>query len=462
MKKFFKNLAAKMFKRPQTQAAHPAEPAKKARQEITAAKELPEGEEEEEADEDEGFHGLGIAHKLLDALDSHEFTVPTPIQYQAIPAAIEGKDVVGIAQTGTGKTIAFALPMVQRLAAGKGKGLILVPVRELAIQVNDVFKQFAPMLGINSVVLIGGEDISRQIRELKRGPRIIVATPGRMLDHIGQGTVKVNDVSILVLDEADRMFDMGFAPQITRIIQHLPKQRQTMLFSATMPEEIMRLAAKHMKDPFRVEATKPGTPAENVAHELYIVHKSIKPALLGKVLEKYGGSVLLFVRMRHDAARVAEALQRMHHNAAEIHSDRSLNQRKEALEGFKSGKYRILVATDIAARGIDVMGIELVINYDLPDEHENYVHRIGRTGRAGMTGRAITFATPAQGTDVKAIEALIRMKLPIITHPDITPGSFSEGAELYEKNQEALRGPGGKNLRTSFRMGRRKLPNKRY
>lgn len=423
----------------------------------------PATEETDETEEKEsGFYGLGIAPKLLDILDRLKFTVPTPIQYQAIELATAGKDVVGIAQTGTGKTIAFAIPMIQQLAPGKGKGLILVPTRELAIQVNEVFKQFSPILNVHSAVLIGGENIEPQIRELRRGPRIIVATPGRLLDHIGQKTVKVGDVSILVLDEADRMFDMGFAPQIFRIIAHLPKNRQTMLFSATMPDEIMKLASRYMKEPVRIEATRSGTPAEKVEHELYIVHKTVKPALLGKILDKYWGSVLLFVRTRHDAARVAQTLKRMHYNAAEIHSDRSLNQRKEALEGFKAGKYRILVATDIAARGIDVMGIELVVNYDLPDEYENYVHRIGRTGRAGHTGRAISFATPAQGSDVKAIENIIRMKLPVAAHPDIAPEKFSDIAELYEKNQQALRGPGGKNLPTSFRMGRRKLPNKRY
>jgi ATP-dependent RNA helicase RhlE len=409
-----------------------------------------------------GFYGLGIAPRLLSVLDKMKFEVPTPIQHQAIPPATEGKDLVGIAQTGTGKTIAFAIPMIQQLSSKPGKGLVLVPTRELALQVSEVFRQFAPMMGITGCVLIGGEAISRQLQDLKSRPRVIIATPGRLQDHLNHGTLALGDVRILVLDEADRMFDMGFAPQIFRVIQHLPKDRQTMLFSATMPDEIMKLAAKHMKLPLRVEVARAGTAAESVVHELYIVSRSSKPALLGKLLDKYWGSVLLFVRTRHDAARVTQALRHMHHNAAEIHSDRSLNQRKEALEGFKAGKYRILVATDIAARGIDVTGIELVINYDLPDEYDNYVHRIGRTGRAGKSGRAISFATPAQGGDVKAIESLVRIKLPISTHPDIFPEKFSDIAELYEKNQEALRGPGGKNLPTSFRMGRRKLPNKKY
>jgi ATP-dependent RNA helicase RhlE len=415
-----------------------------------------------ERTEESGFSGLGIAPKLLDVLDRLHFTAPTPIQAQAIPSATEGKDVVGIAQTGTGKTIAFAIPIIQQLAAKRGKGLVLLPTRELALQVHEVMQQFAPRMGMNSVVLIGGENIERQIRDLRRTPRILIATPGRLLDHMGQGTVKVNDVCILVLDEADRMFDMGFAPQINRIIQAIPKERQTMLFSATMPDEIMKLAAKNMKMPVRVEVARAGTAAANVEHELYIVSRSVKPAMLGKILDKYWGSVLLFVRTRHDAARVAEMLKRIHHSVAEIHSDRSLNQRKEALEGFKTGKYRILVATDIAARGIDVAGIELVINYDLPDEYDNYVHRIGRTGRAGHSGRAISLATPGQGGDVRAIEDLARIKIPIATHPDIAPEQFNDAAELFEKNQEALKGKGGKNLLTSFRMGRRKIPNKKY
>ncbi|HOW90152.1 MAG TPA: DEAD/DEAH box helicase [Elusimicrobiales bacterium] len=415
-----------------------------------------------EKDGESGFYGLGIAPKLLDALDKLHFVTPTPIQAQAIPAATEGKDVVGIAQTGTGKTLAFAIPMIQQLAAKSGKGLVLLPTRELAIQVEQVMRQFAPQMGMNSVFLIGGDSMDRQIRDLRRNPRILIATPGRLLDHMGQGTVKVNDVRILVLDEADRMFDMGFAPQINRVIQALPKERQTMLFSATMPEDIMKLASRHMKLPVRVEIARPGTAASNVEHELYIVGKTMKPAMLGKILEKYWGSVLLFVRTRHDAARVTEMVRRMHHSVAEIHSDRSLNQRKEALEGFKAGKYRILVATDIAARGIDVAGIELVINYDLPDEYDNYVHRIGRTGRAGHSGRAISLATPGQGGDIRAIEELARIKINISTHPDIVPEQFSAAAELFEKNQEALKGKGGKNLLTSFKMGRKKLPSKRY
>ncbi len=371
-----------------------------------------------------GFYGLGIAPKLLAALDALKFTVPTPIQARAIPAAAEGKDMVGIAQTGTGKTIAFAIPMIQQLAARDGKGLVLVPTRELAMQVAEVVRLFAPLMGMNAAIIIGGESSGRQVQELRKNPRIIIATPGRLIDHINQRNVNLGGVRVLVLDEADRMFDMGFAPQIKKIIAALPRDRQTMLFSATMPDAIMKLASAHMKLPVRIEVARSGTVVDKVEQELFIVDRGDKSALLAKLLDKYWGSVLLFVRTKHSAKKIARAIREMPHNAAEIHSNRSLAQRREALEGFKSGKYRVLVATDIAARGIDVTGIELVINYDLPDEEENYVHRIGRTGRAGQPGRAITFASPDQRKDVRSIERLIRMPLLVSTFPDISAAEF--------------------------------------
>jgi len=372
-----------------------------------------------------GFYGLGIAPKLLEALDKLKFTVPTPIQHKAIPIAAEGKDMVGIAQTGTGKTIAFAIPMIQRLAAAEGKALILVPTRELALQVAEVVKQFAPLMGMQTVVIIGGESAGRQRQELLRRPRIIIATPGRMIDHIAQRNVAMSDVRVLILDEADRMFDMGFAPQINKIIATLPKDRQTMLFSATMPDEIMKLAAAHMKLPTRIEVARSGTVADKVDQELFIVSRGDK------------------LRTKHNARKIAKELRGMKHSAAEIHSNRSLAQRREALEGFKAGRYRILVATDIAARGIDVTGIELVINYDLPDEDENYIHRIGRTGRAGQPGRAITFAAPDQGRDVRNIERLMRMPLPVSVHPDIMPASFGfSGGGQHQPGEKRRPGAG--------------------
>jgi ATP-dependent RNA helicase RhlE len=263
-----------------------------------------------------------------------------------------------------------------------------------------------------------------QIQNLRRQPRLIIATPGRLIDHLGQSTLRLDDVKILVLDEADRMLDMGFAPQIERIFKYLNRDRQTMLFSATIPEKIVKIASSHMKLPVSVEIARSGTAAKGIIQELYIVKKEDKSALLLKLLEQYRGTVLLFSRTKRGASRITRGLRSMGHNAAEIHSDRSLLQRQEALQGFKSGKYRILVATDIAARGIDVKGIELVINYDLPDDAENYIHRIGRTGRAEHEGRAISLATPDQRGEVRDIEKLMRTALPISKHPAFAPTDF--------------------------------------
>ena len=371
------------------------------------------------------FYGIGIAPKILEALDRMKFTVPTPIQYKAIPAAIEGKDIIGVAQTGTGKTLAFAIPVIQRLAQRKGRCLVLVPTRELAIQVNETFQKIAPLFGLRSAVLIGGASMHIQLQELRKNPRVIIATPGRLVDHMNQRTVLLADVNILVLDEADRMLDMGFLPQIERILKYIPKDRQTMLFSATIPMEVVRIAASHMKLPVHVEVAPSGTMAERIIHELFIVKKDAKKALLTKLLRQYHGPVLLFSRTKIGAAKITRFIRGIGHNAAEIHSDRSLGQRREALEGFKIGKYRILVATDIAARGIDVVGIELVINYDLPEDAENYVHRIGRTGRAGHEGRAISFATPEQGLDVRNIEKFVKTALPISKHPEFPTERFT-------------------------------------
>ena len=373
------------------------------------------------------FSGLGIAPNLLGVLARLKFTIPTPIQLKAIPIAIEGKDVMGIAQTGTGKTLAFAIPMIQRLSFIKGRGLILVPTRELALQVDETYQKFRAIIGAGTAVLIGGASMNNQISMLRRNPRIIIATPGRLIDHLQQRTVRLDDVRILVLDEADRMLDMGFAPQIAKVLQGVPAERQTMLFSATMPPEIMRLASSYMKLPISVEIAKSGTAVEKVVQEIFIVRGEDKRLLLEKILYQYHGSVLLFTRTKHGASKIVRTVKELGHTAAEIHSNRSFPQRREALDGFKSGKYRVLVATDIAARGIDVTGIELVINYDLPEDPENYVHRIGRTARAGLEGRAISFAMPDQGSDVKAIERLMRSVLPISKHPEVPSADFYVG-----------------------------------
>jgi ATP-dependent RNA helicase RhlE len=372
----------------------------------------------------DSFYGLGIAPKLLDKIDALGYKTPTPIQLKAIPIAIEGKDVIGIAQTGTGKTLAYGIPMIQRLARKKGKGLVLAPTRELAIQVRTAIMPFARALGMGTAVVIGGESMRGQISALKKKPRIIVATPGRLIDLLGQRMVRLDDVHVLVLDEADRMLDMGFAPQINRIIRLIPRARQTLLFSATMATEVLHMASAHMHLPVHTEIAPSGTAAEGVSHEVFVVQKNVKDKLLERLLKQYMGPVLVFTRTKRGAWRVARSLRKAGFAAAEIHSDRSLSQRKEALGGFKSGKYRVLVATDIAARGIDVHGIELVINYDMPDEPGSYVHRIGRTGRAGMEGHAISLATPDQRADVRNIEKLINMSLALSEHPEIPAASF--------------------------------------
>src|SRR3989344_3140131 len=334
------------------------------------------------------FDGLGIAPRLLQILDTLKFTSPTPIQHKSIPVAIEGKDIIGIAQTGTGKTLAFGVPMIQRLAQRKGMGLVLLPTRELAIQVNEHLQKIGRSIGMRTALLIGGASMGMQRREIKARPHIIISTPGRLIDILHQRFLTLKEVNVVALDEADRMLDIGFAPQINE------------------------LANQHMQLPLRVEVAPSGTAAEKVEQELIVVRKDEKLRLLEKLLYDYHGSVLVFSRTKHAAKRITQEVRDMGHRAAEIHSNRSLGQRREALEGFKSGKYRVLIATDIAARGIDVTGIELVINFDLPDSANDYVHRIGRTGRAGHAGRAISFATPDQQADVNAIERVIKSVLP--------------------------------------------------
>jgi ATP-dependent RNA helicase RhlE len=398
------------------------------------------------------FYGLGIAPRLLDKIDTLGYTMATPIQHKAIPIAIDGKDIIGIAQTGTGKTLAYGIPMIQRLAKKKGKALVLAPTRELAIQIRDALKPFMLALQMRSAVVIGGESMARQVTSLKKHPHIIVATPGRLIDLLGRRHLRLDDVHVLVLDEADRMLDMGFAPQIEQILRLIPRDRQTMLFSATMPTEIVKMASAHMHLPVHTEIAPSGTAAEGVSHEVFVVEKASKGFLLDKLLERYKGPVLLFTRTKRRARQVARSLRKARKAAVEIHSDRSLSQRKEALDGFKSGKYRILVATDIAARGIDVHGIELVINYDLPDDPGSYVHRIGRTGRAGMEGRAISLATPDQESDVRGIEKLIKMSISLSEHPEIPAKPFFTG----------IRTPFQKKLgRHKRRMSRRPARRKR-
>ncbi len=357
------------------------------------------------------FFGLGLAPKLLEILDQNKFTTPTPIQAKTIPLAIEGKDLIGIAQTGTGKTLAFGLPMMQSIARHKTRGLILVPTRELATQVDEMLVYFGKSLGLKTALIMGGASIHLQNRAFKAKPHIIVATPGRLIDHLSKKQSLLRDIGVLVLDEADRMLDMGFAPQIEKILIHTPKKRQTMLFSATMPQSIVAIANRHMHLPLRVEIAKPGTTVKEIDQEVIFLWANDKRSMLKTVLGRFSGSILIFSRTKWGTKKLTTSIRAMGYKAAEIHSNRTLGQRRQAIEGFKKGTYRILVATDIAARGLDVNNIEVVINYDLPSTPGDYVHRIGRTARAGKKGRAISFATPDQQRDIQNIERLIRTQL---------------------------------------------------
>ena len=359
-----------------------------------------------------GFQGLGISTSILEVLDKMNLETPTPIQKKSIPVTITGEDLIGVAQTGTGKTFAFGIPMLERLPKMKGaKGLILLPTRELASQVDESLKKLGSSLGLRTALLMGGQPYGRQLQALRNNPQIIIATPGRFIDHGKRGTIKLKDIKILVLDEADMMLDMGFLPQVEEILSRIPKDRQTMLFSATMPSAIVKLAANHMALPVSIEVAPAGTTAEKVDQEMHIMKKEDKPIYLEKVLKEYTGSILVFTRTKHNAKTLTEDIKRLGHNATEIHSNLSFGQRQTALAGFKSRRYRVLIATDIAARGIDVSNIELVLNYDLPDNSEDYVHRIGRTGRAGSAGKAISFAIPSQWKDIQRIEKLINKNL---------------------------------------------------
>ena len=370
---------------------------------------------------DSGFTSLGIAPSVLAVLDRLRFTVPTPIQARAIPLALAGKDLIGIAQTGTGKTLAFAVPILQHVARKKQRGLVLLPTRELATQVDEMVRAVGASFGLRTALMIGGASMHGQVTALQRVPHVLIGTPGRIIDHLQQGTLNLKNIGILVLDEADRMLDMGFAPQLAKILQHVPRERQTLLFSATMPPSIVQIAARHMRMPVRVEVAPSGTVAARVHQDLFIVRKEDKNRLLEKLLAESPGTMLVFVRTKHGAKRVCRLLRDHGHAVAEIHSNLSLPQRRKSLAGFKTGTYRVLVATDIAARGLDVQNIAVVINYDMPQDPHDYVHRIGRTARAGREGQAITFVTPDQRGKIGGIERLVRSSLRIAPLPELPP-----------------------------------------
>ena len=355
------------------------------------------------------FAELGLSQKCLAALEREGFEAPTPIQAQAIPPALQGKDVVGSAATGTGKTLAFVLPILERLEGKHGtRALILAPTRELALQIHEQVERFRHGHHLRAAVVIGGVGMTPQTQAFAKGSEIIVATPGRLNDHLDSGTARLDQVEILVLDEADRMLDMGFLPQLKRILKRVPRERQSLLFSATMADEVAAFARENLRNPVRVEVARSGTTAERATQQVFLVGQEEKTALLLALLEEDALSTLVFTRTKRRADRVAKDLARGGHKVAVIHADRSQGQRRAALQGFKDGQYRVLVATDIAARGIDVAEIGHVVNFDLPHVPEDYVHRIGRTARMEASGRASSFASPEEHDLLSGIEKFTR------------------------------------------------------
>lgn len=364
------------------------------------------------------FKSFKFHPKVEAGIEAAGFTTPTPIQAQAILPVMEGRDVMGLAQTGTGKTAAFGLPILHRLMSGNRgriRTLMIAPTRELAEQINEAIKVFGKLTGLRTLTVYGGVSINPQKAALKRGVEIVVACPGRLLDHINQGTIDLSQVEVLVLDEADQMFDMGFFPDIRKILKALPRERQTLLFSATMPIEIKRLASEVLRNPLTVQADN-ATSAETVRHALYPVAQHLKSDLLLQMLERTSTeSVLVFTRTKHRAKKLGENLEKSGYKAASLQGNLSQNRRQEALDGFRKGKYQILVATDIAARGIDVSQVSHVINYDVPTTPEAYVHRIGRTGRATRTGDAYTMVAAEDKSMIRAIERLLGNKIELRT-----------------------------------------------
>jgi ATP-dependent RNA helicase RhlE len=360
------------------------------------------------------FNDFGFDTRLMRAIDEANYDQPTPIQTKAIPVALSGKDLIGTAQTGTGKTAAFVLPILQRLLKGdlrKPRALIVTPTRELAEQINDTIRSLGKHTRVRSATIYGGVGAGPQEKALREGVEILVACPGRLLDHIESGICKLGTIETLVLDEADRMFDMGFLPQVRRILKHVPHKRQTMMFSATFPEEVEKLAREALHHPERI-AVGLSQPAKTVTHALYPVSQHLKTDLLIALLKKTDAfSMLVFTRTKHRAERIAHKLGKQGFVVTSLHSDRSQNQRQNALKGFKSGKYQVMVATDIAARGLDIETVTHVINYDIPDTPDAYIHRIGRTGRAEREGDAFTLVSPEDDDTVRSIERALGQRI---------------------------------------------------
>jgi ATP-dependent RNA helicase RhlE len=383
---------------------------------------------------------------MCGALEAAGYHVPTPIQAATIAPALGGRDVIGAAQTGTGKTAAFMIPVIENLRAARvrdsqGCALILAPTRELAEQIHVWAQRLGG--GLHSTVVVGGVGYGPQLDALRRHPAIVVATPGRLVDHLERGSVSLNRVRILVLDEADRMLDMGFIPQLDRIMLGLPATRQTLLFSATLPPDLGALTRMHLRDPVRVEVGRQAVPPNRATQDVYLVDGVGKTSLLLSVIEQTTGNLLVFVRTKHRTDRVTRSVRNAGHTVQCLHSDRSQSQRREALEGFRGGRYRILVATDIAARGIDVSGIQRVINYDLPHTVEDYVHRVGRTARAGASGHASSFAAPEEHAQLQAIERHIGRRLPREAHAasNATRGATMSHAKEVHHEQSTRHAP---------------------
>jgi superfamily II DNA/RNA helicase len=355
------------------------------------------------------FDQFGLPPALCASLKAMNFTTPTPIQMQAIPLALQGRDILGSAQTGTGKTGAFGIPLVARLLTdARSTALVLTPTRELAVQVLAAITQ---MLGkqspIKTALLIGGDSMHQQLRQLKQRPRVLVGTPGRINDHLERGSLNLHEASFLVLDEMDRMLDMGFAVQLDRIFKFLPKQRQTLMFSATLPDNILKISAKYLSNPERVSVGSTTVPAANIAQELIRLPQAEKYAALLQQLDQRAGSIIVFVKTKHLADRLADKLRKERFSAEAIHGDLQQRRRERVIQAFRDKRHRIMVATDIAARGLDIPHIEHVINYDLPQSPEDFIHRLGRTARAGAEGAAVSFLTPEDGVKWRAIHRLM-------------------------------------------------------
>lgn len=391
------------------------------------------------------FHNLELNSALLRVVKRAGYSEPTPIQERTIPHILNGRDIVGCAQTGTGKTAAFALPIIQLLGAQPGKRrirtLVLAPTRELAAQIDEEFDKFSLNSALKHVVIYGGVSQQPQVAALKRGVDILVATPGRLLDLINQGYIKLNQIEYFVLDEADRMLDMGFIHDVKRIIKRLPKRRQTMLFSATMPQTVQELSRSILIDPIKVEANPQSTTVENIAQSIYFVEGGDKRALLKHILQDPASErVLVFTRTKHRANRLAQQLNRARIPAEAIHGNKSQTARTKALAKFKSGRTAVLVATDIAARGLDIDAVTHVINFDLPNLPESYVHRIGRTARAGASGFACSFCDVEERKYLNGIEQLIQEPIPVVAeHPYMSAIKAPQPQSLSSKAPRANR-----------------------